>query len=354
MSAADLSPLQGHGEQLDKLRRLVPRQGEGERRHHHAFIFCGPMGTGKFKAALWLAARLKCEQPGNCRGLFEEGAGQLCDRCGQLAAGSHPDLAVVEPMEDGRPIYLAQIVPRKKPEVTQRPLVATLAMRPLRPGPHVAIIRDAELLRVEAQNAMLKLLEEPPGDCVLVLVTANPTALLPTVRSRCQFVRFGLLDDDELGRVMAAQGIDSHRSAEIALLAGGRADLALATNERAIDERLKLVSSWEELLANPLLPLEPLVRQLAGKSGKDSSTPERKRRMKLLAEWQLAKARAALGQSRPQGNGELDRLLANAAAVRSPRRLVHDSLTMNSCTLALGRNANAKLAIRDALLHIRG
>ncbi len=88
--------------------------------------------------------------------------------------------------------------------------------------------------------------------------------------------------------------------------------------------------------------------------GKDSSTPERKRRMKLLSEWQLAKARAALGQSRPQGNGELDRLLANAAAVRSPRRLVHDSLTMNSCTLALGRNANAKLAIRDALLHIRG
>ena len=137
-------------------------------------------------------------------------------------------------------------------------------------------------------------------------------------------------------------------------LLGGRADLALSSDERAIDERLKLVSSWEELLANPLLPLEPLVRQLAGKSGKDSSTPERKRRIKLLAEWQLAKARTALGQSRPQGNGELDRLLATAAAARSPRRLVHDSLTMNSCTLALGRNANAKLAIREALLHIRG
>jgi len=353
MNANDLSPLVGHSEQLDKLRLLVPRLGEGERRHHHAFVFCGPAGTGKFKAALWLAARLKCEQPGSCRGLYEEGEGELCARCRQLAAASHPDLTVVEPMEKGKPIYLAQLVPRPKPDVTQRPLRAILASRPVRPGPRVAVIREAELLRAEAQNAMLKLLEEPPGDCVFVLVTANPAALLPTVRSRCQLVRFGLLNDTELRRVMAAQGLSDHRAGEIALLAGGRADLALSTDEKHIEERLKLVSEWEELLVNPLLPIEPLVRTLVGKSGKDSSTPERKRRIEVLVEWQLAKARAALGQPRPQGCSELDELLSSASSSRSPRRLVRDSLAMHSCTLALNRNANARLAIRDALLHIR-
>ncbi|RMD82893.1 MAG: hypothetical protein D6815_07995, partial [Candidatus Dadabacteria bacterium] len=189
-NSAIVRPL-GHEHALALLERLA---GQAHARLPHALVFAGPAGVGKFHTALWWAARLKCEAAAAC--------GQ-CRDCRQIARGVHPDLIVVEREPGRHEIRIAQITPRPKEEPPQHPpLVPALALKTVRPGPRVAIIRDAELLSFEAQSAMLKVLEEPPGWATIVLVTANPGKLLPTIRSRYQTVRVGPLGEETVAAIL--------------------------------------------------------------------------------------------------------------------------------------------------------
>ena len=137
----------------------------------HGLLMSGPDGLGKGQLAAWLAGAVLCE---NSRDTLD-----VCDRCPScslLRAGSHPDLHWVGLEEDKYQISIEQI----------RAATEQLAKTSYRHGYKVAVIESAHLMTVNAANSLLKTLEEPTARTLIVLITSHPSALLPTVRSRCQ------------------------------------------------------------------------------------------------------------------------------------------------------------------------
>ena len=143
----------------------------------HAYLFTGPAGTGKSTLADICAKALLCRAPGGrpCG---------VCPSCKQFESGNHPDFIRIEP---DKSISVDVI----------RDVIARLGVKPYEGGRHVAVIRQADKMTPQAQNALLKTLETPPGEDVFFLVASNMTALLPTIISRCRVVRFHYLEEHE-------------------------------------------------------------------------------------------------------------------------------------------------------------
>ena len=148
------------------------QQLAGRAQHAHAYLLHGAQGIGKRALAERLMARLLCQQP---QGL--DACGQ-CKACLLLKAGSHPDNFVLEPEEADKPIKIDQV----------RELVSFVVQTAQQGGRKVVLIEPVEAMNINASNALLKSLEEPSGDTVLLLVSHQPSRLLPTIKSRCQQV----------------------------------------------------------------------------------------------------------------------------------------------------------------------
>ena len=138
----------------------------------HAYLFAGIPGIGKTTTALALTRAVNCQER-----IMEEGCGQ-CPACRQLEGGNFPDLVFIQP--DGQNIKIGQI----------RDLNRTLSFKPLSGRYRVSILEQAELMTDEAANSLLKTLEEPPPNNILILTVTEPLALFPTIVSRCQKVLF--------------------------------------------------------------------------------------------------------------------------------------------------------------------
>ena len=137
----------------------------------HAVLVHGPGGVGKERFAAALGATLLCTG----RGERFEACGRCAD-CALCRAGSHPDLYWLRPPEDKKSIGVDLV----------RETCEQLAMTSMRRGFRIAIVQPAQAMTANAQNALLKTLEEPAARTLLMLVTARPSNLLPTLRSRCQ------------------------------------------------------------------------------------------------------------------------------------------------------------------------
>lgn len=145
------------------------QQLAGRGQHAHAYLLHGPVGIGKRALAERLMARLLCQKPQG-----QDACGQ-CKSCMLLKAGSHPDNYVLEPEEADKAIKVDQV----------RELVSFVVQTAQMGGRKVVLIEPAESMNNNAANALLKSLEEPSGDTVLLLVSHQPSRLLPTVKSRC-------------------------------------------------------------------------------------------------------------------------------------------------------------------------
>lgn len=144
--------------------RIWPR-----RQHPHAYLLHGPRGIGKRDLAERLAQLLLCQSP--------QGAAPCgqCKACALLKAGTHPDYCVIQPEEAEKPIRVDQI----------RALVDFVTQTAQLGGRKLILLEPVEAMNLNAANALLKSLEEPSGATVLLLVSHQPSRLLPTVRSRC-------------------------------------------------------------------------------------------------------------------------------------------------------------------------
>jgi DNA polymerase-3 subunit delta' len=163
----------------ERLKRLLQR-AVAEDRIRQGLIFAGPRGVGKQQFALALAQALNCRRP-----LGGDACG-TCDQCIKIAAREHIDVETIAP--DGQFIKIAQM----------REMAERGNYRPYDGRRRVYILDDAERLNLNAANSILKVLEEPPETTLLLLVTAKPYALLPTIRSRCQMLSFAPLTAGEL------------------------------------------------------------------------------------------------------------------------------------------------------------
>ncbi len=151
----------------------------------HAMLFAAPAGTGKRRLADAFAARMLCQTPS-----LDAACGQ-CRGCQLLAAGTHPDYYVLSPETDGDKVS-------KVIKIDQARAVVSFASQTAQmQGYRVIIIDPADALNISSANAMLKTLEEPGQRCVFLLLTDQPTALLATIRSRCQLLPLSLPDEED-------------------------------------------------------------------------------------------------------------------------------------------------------------
>ncbi len=155
-----------------------------------ALLLAGPEGIGKRRTALAIAETLNCLEL-RTAGDFEIDACGACASCRRIARGVHPDVLIVEPGDTGS-IKIEQV----------REVIDRAAYRPFEGRRRAVIVDEADALVPQAQNALLKTLEEPPSGSVFILVSSLPDALLPTVRSRCPRLRFGALPAADVAGVL--------------------------------------------------------------------------------------------------------------------------------------------------------
>lgn len=177
----------------------------------HAYLFVGPSGTGKRSIADICARALNCTGDGKpC---------DVCPACTRALAGSHPD--IVRLSKPGQ-ILVDDV----------RGLIQQVSVRPFEGGMHAFIIERADQMTPQAQNALLKTLENPPDSAVFFLLAESAAPLLPTVLSRCRIMRFHEIDPESCARALMARGIEAERARLLAKLSAGSVGKALELNER--------------------------------------------------------------------------------------------------------------------------
>jgi DNA polymerase-3 subunit delta' len=306
-----------------------------------SLIFAGPEGVGKRLTASALAQVLNCERPvdygrqkteNRKQDAGKDACGE-CASCKRIARGVHADVLVIEPGESGS-IKVEQV----------REAIDRAAYRPFEGRRRLVIVDPADALVDVAQEALLKTLEEPPPASVFVLITSRPDVLLPTVRSRCQRLRFGPLSAGEVADVLIREHdvapADAHAAAAAADGSVGRALAGSAEDANdARDAAAQLLQSTATS-TDPRRRLDGAKALVAGGGDRDEVSRRLLALSSLLRDMGLLLSRAD------------DRALANAdfkpqlqALLRSfdSDRTVRAFATVDEAMSALDRNASPKI-----------
>lgn len=194
----------GHDDVVERFRRTV-----GSGRLASTYLFVGSPGIGKRRFALQLAGALLCPEA-------EEASLEPCGRCEScrlFAAGNHPDLDLVSLPPDKAALPIALFV-GDKDHRNQEGLCHRLSLKPFLGRRKIAIIDDADHFNQESANCLLKTLEEPPPDSLLVLIGTSPARQLPTIRSRAQIVRFRTLPVATVQQILLDESVAGGEQAE--------------------------------------------------------------------------------------------------------------------------------------------
>jgi DNA polymerase-3 subunit delta' len=219
--------IRGHSDQVEWFRRTL-RRG----RLSHAYVFAGSDGIGKRLFAQKLAQCLFCQRHSNEELL----ACGECSACKQVLSGSHPDLHQVGRLKGKSELTIAVFLGDDENRGREG-LCYDLSRLPMAADRKIAIIDDASAMNPETANAFLKTLEEPQSHALIILVADNLEALLPTIRSRCQTVRFDPLPARDVAELLVQQELvsDPAEAAALAELSGG----SLTTAAQLIDPALR-------------------------------------------------------------------------------------------------------------------
>ena len=230
-----------------------------------SLIFAGPEGVGKSQVARAVALAVNCLSPVTDPVTGLPDACGICGSCGKIARGQHPDVLRVVRFEDKSEISVEQV----------REVIRQIGYRPFEGRQRVVIVERAEDLNVASQNALLKVLEEPPPRNIFILVAAMPAELLDTVRSRCCQLRFAPLAPGDIASALIARHGYAERDARAA------AAMAAGSFGRALESATGEVAEARAVAAAVLLEAaragDPRTRlavgaallQAGGRKGKD-------------------------------------------------------------------------------------
>ena len=224
------TPIIGHQQIVEQLQRTVASD-----RIAGAYLFVGPTGVGKETVARYFTQLIFCQQdtqpPTVCG---------TCLACRKVDSGNHPDLQFIRP--EGSFLRIGQI----------RELQKQIIYEPLEASRKVYILADVERMNAEAENCLLKTLEEPPASSVLILLTSNIQALLPTTRSRCQILQFHPMLTQELAEVLTDKfSVVPEQATSLAIAAGGAIGKALTQLKKGdtLTEEVPEILKETDLLA---------------------------------------------------------------------------------------------------------
>ncbi len=201
-----------------------------EERVAHAYLFFGPRGVGKFKTAIVMSQAINCSSKAT-----DIPCGK-CSNCQHIQSGTHLDFTVIAPLKESISIDQAH-------QIHDR-----LSYRPVEGKRKICIIDNAEKMTNEAANAALKILEEPPGNTLFILISEGLYLLPPTIISRCQLVRFNLIPENMLMEKLISWKIPSAQLNLLIQLAKGSLGKAKYYHEEDIFNLHKKIVGWMESL----------------------------------------------------------------------------------------------------------
>lgn len=326
--------LLGHDWAVDMLRRHVVR---GETRH--AYLFAGAPGLGRRTLAIRFAQALNCEKP--------VAPGEPCFNCRtckQIEAMQHPDLAIIQAVDDegnskdGGTLKVDQI----------REVQRTLNLKPYQSPYRIAMFLRFQEANDNAANALLKTLEEAPAHAILLLTADTPEQLLPTINSRCEILRLRPLPLEAIVADLLERGMDEDRARLLAHISGGRPGFA----RRLMDDAALLEKRDERL--NDLQTLLPTSRvekfSYAEKLAKDKDAM-RQTILVWLSYWRDVLLRVA-GAETPliniDRNMEIE-FLAGRLDLSAARKVVSEH---ESVLEKMDRNVNSRLLAEVLLMDL--
>lgn len=264
--------MEGHDEIVAKFQRALARG-----RLASTFLFVGAEGIGKRTFALKLAQALLCQR--NPAAALDPCG--TCEACVQVAAGTHPDLILVAKPADKSVIPVELLIGSGEKRM-QEGLCHEIGLKAFCGGRKVAIIDDADDLNVEGANALLKTLEEPPADSVIILVGTSVEKQLPTIRSRSQLVAFRPLHPAVVARLLLKQQIVDSPAAAATLAQYSEGSLGRA-RALADPELWKFRAEFLQRLAQAPLNSPALARDvLAFVEAAGKEAPARRERARQL------------------------------------------------------------------------
>jgi len=304
----------------------------------HAYLFVGPEGVGRKTLGLRFAQALNCSQP--------PAPGEFCGSCRdcrQIQAMQYPDLSLVAPEAGHQDILIDQI----------RELQHTLSLAPYSARYRVALIPNFQRMTIQAQNALLKTLEEPQ-DRVIILLTVNALeSLLPTIVSRCEVVRLHPASlADAQTYLESIKGLPGTQAERIAHISGGR----LGTANHLVEEPA-ILSHRTEIL-EMLLRLLPAPLHERFKAAEDLSKPYDKARQNVgevipiwLSFWRDVFVRAS-GADLPLVNIDFIDRVEQIAPLLSEGKARELVIAHEKASQQLDLNANVRLLVENLLLQL--
>ena len=353
-----------------------------------SLLFAGPEGSGKELMAIRLAAVLNCEAscapasaleggPGLEAGAGRAGRAALggsregtCPSCGKVRHLEHPDLHLIYPVPYGEwERDLRDIIASRREDFFARGefghrarsigidlvrrIIEALSKFPYEGRRSVVILFEAHLATTEAQNALLKLLEEPPSSAQIILVTEFPDRLLPTILSRCYEVRFETLAPEAVADFLATfYSVEKEEAGRHAALAQGN----LRRGIQFLEERF--LTLWKDAAGAVRLVVDGKPKELVGEAAALADAYTREEVAELLEEatgiFSLI-IRNREGQATGQERETLERALgAGRLPAAAARDLPGDIRKVSNAMESLRRNADVELTLSQLLLDLAG
>ena len=318
----------GHTAAVGLLRQAVARG-----RVPQSLLFAGPEGVGKRAVALALAQAVNC--PVRRTAGVDDACG-TCATCTRIARGIHTDVVVIDKGEEAS----IKIKPLRER------VLEVIGYRPFEADRRVYIIDPADEMTGEAQDALLKTLEEPPSAAILILVTAYPDTLMATIQSRCRRIRFGPLPESDVARVLVERlKVDRAKAGELAAVSGGSVTQALAAKQRdLVADRaaaLGLVEAGHarQRVGDKLKAAATLAKHDSDRRDREALSD----RLAIAAS--LLRDLTVLGVDSTRGlaNADIEAKLRPLVTTYDLPRLTESYAAINLAQEALGRNASPKI-----------
>ncbi len=282
----------GHDTVVEQFRRTLARG-----RLASSYLFVGPEGVGKRTFALKLAESLLCQQSNSTQ---LEPCGR-CESCRLFQAGNHPDVDFIKKPE-GKQSLSIELFIGDRDHRNQTGLCHNIALRPMLGSRRVAIIDDADALRQESANCLLKTLEEPPPGALLILIGTSRSRQLPTILSRTQVVRFAPLADDTLRQLLLDQQIAADVTEADQMVSFGEGSLVQARLYAGGE-----LAAFRDLLL-PQLVLDRInsvrladeLGRFVNEAGKEAS--HRRQRLRAIIQFFIRHFREILHDKKGEGN----------------------------------------------------